>query len=240
MRIAIPELLQAKLQLPAEIDTATTTENDLTAIYDLLARLADEQVDFVSYDDRPAFQIMISEVGIALVTALDTKDFVQDEVPTDLLAVMPKQPVTIPSSSTGPPTTTTTEAAKPKPKNPHANKAKKLRKDFGAQVHDQMHFAPTDTKKNHGVWGTKNTATIKGWVGLALDSIYLNDDYLVASKPGKKPGEFSYLVNMNQVVVGYLSGSSAKGAKPPATHIEVFLQKSGVTVSAFPSDPSIF
>ncbi len=120
-------------------------------------------------------------------------------------------------------------------KNPNKGKVKKLRGNFGTAVHDQMHFAPTDTKPHHGVWSIK-LAQVKEKVGLALDSIHGGDGYVVASKSGGK--NWRFLVNMGEVV-GYLSGSAVTG-KPQATHIEVILDKKGNTVSAFPSSPDIF
>ena len=81
---------------------------------------------------------------------------------------------------------------------------------------------------------------LRKWVGMALDSIYLDDRFVVASKPGTAGG-YVYLVSMDGAEVGYLSGASVPpGEKPPATHIEVYLDRKGTTVSAFPSSPGIF
>jgi hypothetical protein len=122
-----------------------------------------------------------------------------------------------------------------------------LRSTFGQGNHEKFHFSSTVEKKHHGVWRqtkgaswTQKLDRVKDWVNLALDSINANDRFVVASKPGKDGG-YNYLVYMGGVKVGHLSGSSVpKNQTPPAHHIEVYLNKSGQTVSAFPSDPSIF
>lgn len=119
---------------------------------------------------------------------------------------------------------------------PHLGTIKKLRGNFGTGMHEKFHFAPTTEKSHHGVWGTNNVTTIKGWVGMCVDSIWNGDQFVVGSKAGS--GSWRYLVNMGKQV-GYLSGSAAHGS-PPATHIELYVNTKGVTVSAFPSDPSIF
>jgi hypothetical protein len=137
--------------------------------------------------------------------------------------------------------------ARPKPENPFVGQVAKLRANFGKDDHDKFHFSSTTEKKNHGVWRqakgktwSQKLARVKAWIDLALISINANDDFVVDSKPGLKGG-WNYLVSMNGVKVGKLSGSNVqKGAEPPATHIEVYLDKNGQTVSAFPSDPSIF
>lgn len=130
-------------------------------------------------------------------------------------------------------------ATGPKPVNPFAGKVKQLRANFGTGYHDIAHFQPTQNKSHHGVWGGTRKK-VKAWVGLALDSIYGDDRFVVASKPGQDGGH-NYLISMDGKNVGYLSGSSVPpGTKPPATHVEVYLDKKGNTVSAFPSSPDIF
>jgi hypothetical protein len=129
-------------------------------------------------------------------------------------------------------------ATAPKPLNPFAGSVKSLRGNFGTGAHDVAHFQPTQHKVHHGVWNSRKK--VKEWVGLALDSIYNDDGFVVASKPGQNGG-YTYLVSMDGKTVGYLSGSSVPpGTKPPAKHIEVYLDKKGTTVSAFPSSPDIF
>lgn len=127
----------------------------------------------------------------------------------------------------------------PKPTNPFAGKVKKLRANFGTGYHDVAHFQATRNKPYHGVWeGSRKK--VQGWVKMALDSIYDNDRFVVGSKPGQDGG-YTYLISMDGATVGYLSGSSVPpGEKPPAKHIEVYLDKKGNTVSAFPSSPDIF
>jgi hypothetical protein len=126
-----------------------------------------------------------------------------------------------------------------KPKNPHAGMVKQLRANFGTGYHDTAHFKATADKADHGVWqGT--IPQVKNWVGMALDSIYLDDPFVVASTPGANGG-YTYLVAMDGTTVGYLSGASVEpGANPPAQHVEVYLNRKGNTVSAFPSSPDIF
>jgi hypothetical protein len=129
-------------------------------------------------------------------------------------------------------------ATAPKPLNPFAGTVKPLRGNFGTGAHDVAHFQPTQHKVHHGVWLSRKK--VLKWVGMAIDSIYDDDGFVVASKPGQNGG-YTYLVSMNGETVGYLSGSSVPlGTKPPATHIEVYLDKKGTTVSAFPSSPDIF
>jgi hypothetical protein len=133
---------------------------------------------------------------------------------------------------------TPTPATQPKPINPFAGTVKALRSNFGTGAHDVAHFQPTQHKVHHGVWSSRKK--VKEWVGLALDSIYQDDGFVVASKPGQNGGR-NYLISMDGTKVGYLSGSSVTpGTKPPATHIEVYLDNKGNTVSAFPSSPDIF
>src|SRR6476469_2794033 len=126
-----------------------------------------------------------------------------------------------------------------KPKNPHAGKVKNLRGNFGTGYHDTAHFAATTNKPNHGVWQGKLTQ-VNNWVRMALDSIYADDQFVVASNPGTG-GTYRYLVSMDGATVGYLSGASVgSGGKPPAKHIEVYLDSKGNTVSEFPGTPEIF
>jgi hypothetical protein len=129
-------------------------------------------------------------------------------------------------------------AAGPKPVNPFAGRVKPLRGNFGTGAHDVAHFQPTQHKAHHGVWGKRKK--VKEWVGLARDSINNDDNFVVDSKPGQNGG-YNYLVYMDGETVGYLSGYSVTpGTKPPAKHIEVYLDNKGNTVSAFPSSPDIF
>lgn len=134
---------------------------------------------------------------------------------------------------------TPTPAAGPKPANPFARKVKKLRGNFGTGYHDIAHFQPTQNKSHHGVWDGSRKK-VQAWVRLALGSIFDDDGFVAASKPGQNGGH-TYLISMEGETVGYLSGSSVPlGTKPPAKHIEVYLDKKGATVSAFPSSPDIF
>jgi hypothetical protein len=143
------------------------------------------------------------------------------------------------STSVGMETAPATPATVARPKNPHAGKVKQLRGNFGTGYHDTAHFKATDEKANHGVWQAK-LPQVKKWVRMALDSIYEDDQFVVASKPGTG-GTYRYLVSMDGATVGYLSGASVgSGEKPPAKHIEVYLDSKGNTVSAFPSSPEIF
>jgi hypothetical protein len=161
-------------------------------------------------------------------------EFLRDIGAEDLLP--PPEPLvgTPPVATTPPPA-----VAGPRPANPFAGTAKKLRGNFGTGYHDVAHFQPTRNKSYHGVWeGTRNA--VKAWVRLAVSSIREDDRFIVASKPGKDGG-YTYLISMDGTTVGYLSGSSVPaGQKPPAQHIEVYLDKKGNTVSAFPSSPDRF
>jgi len=160
-------------------------------------------------------------------------EFLRDVGP-DLLP--PPEPLvgTLPVATTPPPA-----VAGPKPANPFARTAKKLRGNFGTGYHDVAHFQPTRNKSYHGVWDGTSDA-VKAWVRLAVSSIRDDDRFVVASKPGKDGG-YTYLISMDGTTVGYLSGSSVPpGEKPPAQHIEVYLDKKGNTVSAFPSSPDRF
>jgi hypothetical protein len=134
-------------------------------------------------------------------------------------------------------TETTTPA---RPANPWAGTLKKLSSQWGTSVHDQMHTAPTDAKAYHGVWGTKNLTKVREWVRLACDSIYADDNYVVASKPGKDGGR-NYLVDMDGETVGYISGSKVEpGTKPEAKHLAVYVNRKGYPVTAFPCTPEVF
>ncbi|TDV57266.1 hypothetical protein [Actinophytocola oryzae] len=141
---------------------------------------------------------------------------------------------------------TTTTVPKPavkavttKPANPFVGQVAALRGNFPSGYHDTAHFAPTTKKPKHGVWGKKGSKPLRKWVKLALDSINANDDFVVDSKRGEKGG-WIYLVSMDGETVGYLSGSKAPPGNPPAKYIEIFLDAKKNTVSAFPSDPSMF
>ena len=72
---------------------------------------------------------------------------------------------------------------------------------------------------------------------MCVNSIYAGDAFVVGSAPGNK--SWRYLVYMDGLQVGYLSGSAELGNRP-AMRIEVYVDSKGATVSAFPSDPSIF
>ncbi len=147
--------------------------------------------------------------------------------------------VTIPVVTT-PTVTTPVPTAGPKPANPWAGKIKTPAKTWGAAVHEQMHFAPTDTKSYHGVWGTKSLKQVRTWLTTACNSIKRDDKSVVASKPGEKGG-WNYLVDMNGTTVGYLSGSKVPpGTQPPAQCIAVYVNKQGYPATAFPCTPDIF
>lgn len=229
MRINVPQALRNHIPLPAVIDTATMSEEEINALYNELYFLRETEYVNVPQQDRPAFQTMITEITIALTDAVFGGDFAAAEIPASLTAVTLRPP----SPKASAPATGTRRL------NKHVSNVKNLRSNFGTGAHDQFHFAPTDAKKYHGVWSAAQLSQVKKWIGLALDSIYADDNYVVASKPGNKAGYYTYLVNMD-TEVGYLSGSGVTGTKPSATHIEVYLDKKGITVSAFPSDPSIF
>lgn len=136
--------------------------------------------------------------------------------------------------------TTPVPIARTRPDNPWVNRVKKLSTKWGAGVHEQMHFAPTRTKKYHGVWGTKKLSTVQGWVSLARDSVNADDDFVVASKPGADGGH-NFLVDMDGQTVGYLSGSDVPtGTKPVAKHLALYVNKKGYVATAFPCTPEIF
>lgn len=146
-----------------------------------------------------------------------------------------------------PPPVATPATVVPKPDNPHLGRVKPLRANFGKGGHEKAHFQSSRTKPNHGVWRKTSGSTVeqhrakvKKWVDSALISINDNDDFVVSWKY-EPSGNCRYLVSMDGVKVGYLSGSNVPpGQKPPAMHVEVFLKPNGDTVTAFPSDPSIF
>jgi hypothetical protein len=127
-------------------------------------------------------------------------------------------------------------------------KVKPLRSNFLTDVHDDFHFKPTIEKSHHGVWQTESGLTraeqikqVTKWVRQAIVSImrYSTDDSVVNFKAIQ--GGYAYLVDMKGLTVGFLSGSKAPpGEKPPATHVEVWLDHKGNTITAFPSDPRIF
>jgi hypothetical protein len=231
MRIDVPTALQQLLGLPAIIDTKTMTESEVGALYDELDRAGETGFALVKTDDRGKYQLAINAITIDLCQALIDEDYRAPEE-------VKERESTTTTSSPPPSSSSSSSAPAKKPANLHTGKVKFLRGNFGKAVHDQMHFAPTTAKARHGVWGTKDLGQVKTWVGQALDSIFKNDAYLVKSKKGQKAGAFIYLVNMGEEV-GYLSGSSVTG-KPSATHIEVFMDKKGMTTSAFPSSPDGF
>jgi hypothetical protein len=126
-----------------------------------------------------------------------------------------------------------------KPKNPHAGRVTELRGNFGTGYHDVGHFKATPEKANHGVW-QGSLSQVRKWVRMALGSIYADDQFVVATKPGTN-GSYRYLVSTDGSTVGYLSGFSVpSGGQPQAQHIEVFLNSKGDIVTAFPSSPEIF
>jgi hypothetical protein len=184
--------------------------------------------------DAPVIVTPPTPTGPAPETETDPLAAFLREIGGDLLP--PPEPLvgTPPVATTPPPT-----VAGPKPVNPFAGTVKKLRGNFGSGYHDVAHFQSTRNKAYHGVWeGTRNE--VKAWVRLAVSSIRADDQYIVASKPGKDGG-YTYLISMDGTTVGYLSGSSVPlGQKPPAQHIEVYVDKKGNTVSAFPSSPDRF
>jgi hypothetical protein len=127
-----------------------------------------------------------------------------------------------------------------RPDNPWTGRVKKLANTWGSSVHEQMHFAPTTTKPYHGVWDTKKLSKVREWVSLARDSVNLDDEYVIASKPGEAGG-YNYLVDMAGETVGYISGSDvAPGTKPEAKYLAVYVNKKGYVATAFPCTPDIF
>jgi hypothetical protein len=215
MRLYIPTIIQKRLGLPAMVDTDTMNQDQIKKLYGALCDLS-EQVDLVKPGDREEFQEEITALTSTLIDAI--------ELPADPAPPRKAVPASV---------------SKDKVAIAHQGKIKNLRANFGTSVHDQMHFAPTDQKSYHGVWGTSKLAKVRQWVRMAVDSIWAGDQYVVASKAGEKGGR-TYLVFMN-TTVGYLSGSAMLNKpKQLATHIEVFVDAKGNTVSAFPSDPSIF
>jgi hypothetical protein len=153
---------------------------------------------------------------------------------------------TLPPLSTPTPTPTVTptvtpRATRPKPANPFEGKIKFLRGNFGTDYHDSSHFKPTDLKPKQGVWGAK-LPKVKTWIGEAINHVYYDDDAIVLSRPGEgaSKGGRNFLIDMGKPV-GYLSGSSIpKGTQPEARYIGLYVDKKGVTVSAFPCTPETF
>jgi hypothetical protein len=229
MILDIPPIIQKLLTLPAKVDTDTLTAQQLEQLYHNLHGLSDRADELVKPDDREAFQDMILSLTAPIFGL-----FVQLNDP---------QPDQVMNDNDSDQVMNSVPQQKQKPKQkvaiPHKGAMKYLRSNFGKEVHEKMHFAPTDQKAYHGVWGG-SLKQVRQWVSMAIDSIHGGDDYVVASKPGQKNGSRTYLVFMN-TTVGYLSGS-AMANKPEqlATHIEVYVDKNGTTVSAFPSDPNIF
>ncbi len=169
------------------------------------------------------FAEMMRGIGVTL----------NDPTPTDTPMV------TVPEATT-PAVTTPVPTTGPKPANPWAGKAKNPSKTWGSSVHEQMHFAPTDTKPYHGVWGTKNLAKVRKWLTTACAGIKRDDGSVVASKAGEKGG-WNFLVDMKGTTVGYLSGSRIPpGSQPPARYIAVYVNKQGYPATAFPCTPDIF
>jgi hypothetical protein len=174
--------------------------------------------------DYAEFEAMVRGIGV------------QPTDPTETGAD-PLTTVTVPVSTAPIPIVPVPQA---KPKNPWASKVKAISEKWGNSVHEQMHLAPTTDKPYHGVWGSKKPSKLRGWVSLAVDSIYLDDDFVVASKPGENGG-YNFLVDMNGATVGYISGSNfPPGTKPPAKHLAVYVNKKGYPVTAFPCTPEIF
>jgi hypothetical protein len=155
---------------------------------------------------------------------------------------------TLPPLSTPTPTVTPTvtptltpQVTRPKPVNPFAGRIEFLRPNFGTDYHDAAHFKPTDLKSKHGVWNDK-LKQVKEWVGEAINHVYYDDTSIVASKAGSgaSKGGRNYLIDMGKPV-GYLSGSSVpSGTHPEARYIALYVNKKGVTVSAFPCTPEMF
>jgi hypothetical protein len=147
-------------------------------------------------------------------------------------------PTPIPTPTVTP---TVTVRTGPKPVNPFAGTIDFLRDNFGTDYHDSAHFRATDLKSKHGVWGAK-LPKVKTWVGEAINHIYDDDASIVTSKPGTgaSKGGRNYLVDMGKPV-GYLSGSSVpRGIQPEARYIALYVNKKGITVSAFPCTPEMF
>lgn len=238
VQIQVPGGLQFFFNRAEAIDTQQKTESELLQIYENLTALS-ERANQLS-ENPEAFQNLIQEVSTPLLDAIVTGDFKTEvkrvpevEIPERISVRMgesTKQEVKEESKEEA-------QSSRVQVRNPHEGRAKKLRGNFGTTVHEQMHWKPTDAKPHHGVW-TLKLKEAKNRVSLALNSIYNGDEYLVDSKSGSGGGTWRYLVNMGETI-GFLSGSTVSG-KPPATHLEVILDKKGNTVSAFPSDPSVF
>jgi hypothetical protein len=217
MRLYVSAGLRPQLNCGAVIDTDGMTQDQIKALYGRLSELSDTILSWSGNADKAALQEDILDLTSSLIDAINVPD----------IALAPRPQPIVPAPQ------------QPMVDNPHKGVIKTLRGNFGTGVHEKMHFQPTTTKVHHGVWGTGSTDQVKAWVRLAVDSIWLGDRYLVASKPGNGPGARNYLVFMDQVV-GYLSGSAHPGNNQPSRHIELYVDAKNTTVSAFPSDPSIF
>lgn len=127
----------------------------------------------------------------------------------------------------------------PRRKNPWLGKPLKISTKWGTGVHELMHFKPTTSKPNHGVWRTTNIKQVQKWVRQACTAIRTDSDTVVASKPGEKGG-YNFLVDMGEPV-GYLSGSNIpSGTAPEARYLAVYVNKKGYPATAFPCTPDIF
>ena len=210
MKLDIPPIIQKHLQLPAKLDTDALNPQQLEKLHQNLHGLADNADKLVGEDQREEFQ----EIIIGLTS----------QILEVILAANAN------NNNSG------NKGKKGKVAIPHLGKIQKLRGNFGKEVHDQMHLKPTDSKSHHGVW-LGNPQQVRKWVTLAVDSIYSGDEFVVDSKPAKNG--HAYLVNMDQTTVGYLSGSSVPD-RPKVHYIELYVNRKGAMVSAFPSDPSIF
>jgi hypothetical protein len=150
-------------------------------------------------------------------------------------------PTPTPTPTVTPTVPVTPRVSRPKPVNPFAGTIQFLRSNFGTDYHDSAHFKPTDLKSKHGVWNS-TLPQVKKWIGEAINHVYDDDASIVASKPGsgKSKGGRNYLIDMGKQV-GYLSGSSVpSGTQPEARYIALYVNKKGVTVSAFPCAPEMF
>lgn len=184
--------------------------------------------------DYAAFEEMMRGIGDTLTDPAETGT---DTMTTITVPISTASDPTVPVSTMPFPTV---PVARAKPRNPWANKVKQISEKWGSSVHEKMHLAPTTDKPYHGVWGSKKPSKLREWVSLAVDSIYLDDNFVVASKPGENGG-YNFLVDMNGKTVGYISGSKVpSGTKPPAKHLAVYVNKKGYPVTAFPCTPEIF
>lgn len=127
----------------------------------------------------------------------------------------------------------------PRRANPLIGKPLKISTKWGTGVHELMHFQPTTSKPNHGVWGTNNIKQVQKWVRQACTAIRTDSDAVVASKPGTNGG-YNFLVDMGEPV-GYLSGSNVPpGTAPEARYIAVYVNNKKYPATAFPCTPNIF